>query len=348
MPDRLIPCPTESNVFIGRGLLGRAGAIVESLADGVDKALIAFDSALPASLPIALKNSLENAGIATCTLSLRGGEGAKTFANVDAALRLASSRNLSRRSAFVALGGGTISDLVGFCAAIYRRGARWVVCPTTVTAGIDAAVGGKTGINLGRAKNRVGAFLDPVACLFDLDALDSLPDSEFRNGMAEGAKCGILFGGEIADLLDGGDSGAEFERFCELCVSAKLRLVRRDRCDFGERRLLNLGHAISDAVEALSGYSIPHGAAVAYGLKRMADAALKANDLGASEHARIISWLTRRSRLPDARFSDDSLLRAIRAHNRCDAEGIDAVAIRGIGRCEIARMTFEEFGEYVA
>ena len=158
----------------------------------------------------------------------------------------------------VALGGGTTTDIAGFAAATYMRGVAWVGVPTTLVGQVDAAIGGKTGIDLPEAKNLVGAFHWPARTIVDPALLATLPEAERLNGMAEVVKTGLLAGEPFWELAD--------EELVRRCAAYKAALCLRDPHDLGPRHALNLGHTFGHALEAASGYELPHGRAVALGL----------------------------------------------------------------------------------
>jgi shikimate kinase/3-dehydroquinate synthase len=166
---------------------------------------------------------------------------------------------LDRRGTIVALGGGTTTDLAGFAAATYMRGIAWVAVPTSLVGQVDAAIGGKTAIDLPEAKNLVGAFHWPVRTVIDPALLGTLPEAERRNGMAEVVKTGLLAGERLWELPD--------KELVRRCAAYKAALCLRDPYDRGPRHALNLGHTFAHALETASGYAVPHGRAVALGLQ---------------------------------------------------------------------------------
>jgi shikimate kinase/3-dehydroquinate synthase len=183
------------------------------------------------------------------------GEDAKTAENV---ARLWSDLRLDRAGTLVAVGGGCVTDVTGFAAATYLRGIDWIAVPTTLVGQVDAAIGGKTAINLPEGKNLVGAFHWPRATLIDPELLITLPDEQRREGMAEVVKTGLLAGEPLWDLTD-----AELVR---RCAAFKTSLCIRDPHDRGPRHVLNLGHTFAHALEAGSHGAMTHGRAVALGL----------------------------------------------------------------------------------
>jgi shikimate kinase/3-dehydroquinate synthase len=165
---------------------------------------------------------------------------------------------LDRSSTLVAVGGGTTTDLAGFVAATYMRGIDWIAVPTTLVGQVDASIGGKTGIDLAEGKNLVGAFHWPVAIRIDTAFLETLPEEERRNGLAEVVKTGLLAGERCWEL--------ETEAQVRACAAYKAAICLRDPYEQGERAHLNLGHTFGHALETASGNAIPHGRAVALGL----------------------------------------------------------------------------------
>src|SRR5215218_7871654 len=187
--------------------------------------------------------------------ALRDGEEAKSLGAVE---RLWRELRLGRRGTIVALGGGCTTDAAGFAAATYMRGVRWVAVPTTLIGQVDAAIGGKTAVDLPEGKNLVGAFHWPARTLIDPTLLETLSADERLNGMAEVVKTGLLVGQPLWELPD-----AELVRRCAAFKSA---VCLRDPHDEGPRHVLNLGHTFAHALESAAGYDLPHGRAVALGL----------------------------------------------------------------------------------
>ncbi len=190
------------------------------------------------------------------THELPSGEAAKELAEVE---RLWRALRIGRDGTIVALGGGSLTDAAGFAAATYLRGSSWVPVPTTLVGQVDAAIGGKTAVDIPEGKNLVGAFHWPVRTVIDPALLETLPAAERLNGMAEVVKTGLLAGEPLWELPD-----AELVRRCAAFKSA---VCLRDPRDEGPRHVLNLGHTFAHALEAAAGYALPHGRAVALGLR---------------------------------------------------------------------------------
>jgi shikimate kinase/3-dehydroquinate synthase len=173
---------------------------------------------------------------------------------------------MTRSDVVVALGGGVVGDLAGFCAATYQRGVRYVQVPTTLVAQVDSAYGGKTGVDLEEAKNYVGAYHQPQAVIADTDTLQTLPEAELAAGYAEVVKTALIAGGPLWEQIRTGADPVD-PRVIAACAQTKLRIVARDERDGGVRQVLNLGHTVAHAIETVTGYATyRHGEAVALGL----------------------------------------------------------------------------------
>jgi shikimate kinase/3-dehydroquinate synthase len=193
------------------------------------------------------------------------GEASKSMGEAERVLRELARAGATRDDVVVALGGGVVGDLAGFCAAIYQRGVRWVGVPTSLVAQVDSAYGGKTGVDLPEGKNYAGAFHQPSAVVVDPATLDTLPAEEQAAGYAEVVKTALIAGGPLwAHVRSGADPD---EETIWGCLRTKLAVVAADERDAGERRVLNLGHTVAHAIEAATGYRrYRHGEAVAIGL----------------------------------------------------------------------------------
>ena len=194
------------------------------------------------------------------------GEQSKTVAHAEVVWTELARVGMTREDVVVALGGGVVGDLAGFCAATYQRGVRYVQVPTTLVAQVDSAYGGKTGIDLPEAKNYVGAYHQPSAVVADAAALTTLPEEEVAAGYAEVVKTALIAGGGLWEAIRGGADPTSPE-VITACALTKLRIVARDERDAGPRQVLNLGHTVGHAIEAATGYArYRHGEAVALGL----------------------------------------------------------------------------------
>ena len=199
-------------------------------------------------------------------VAIMPGEQSKTVAHAEIVWTELVRAGMTRADVVVALGGGVVGDLAGFCAATYQRGVRYVQVPTTLVAQVDSAYGGKTGVDLAEAKNYVGAYHEPSAVIADTDTLSTLSDAELAAGYAEVVKTALIAGGSLWQRVRSGADPRDRDVIAE-CVRTKLGIVAHDYRDGGLRQVLNLGHTVGHAIETVTGYArYRHGEAVALGL----------------------------------------------------------------------------------
>ncbi|MFV0244276.1 MAG: 3-dehydroquinate synthase [Qingshengfaniella sp.] len=260
------------DVRIGNGLIAGAGAHIAPLLRRPRVAVISDEHV--AALHLApLQAGLKAAGIASSALTLPAGEATKSWPQFTRTVEWLLAEKVERHDIVVALGGGVIGDLVGFAAAVLRRGVRFVQIPTSLLAQVDSSVGGKTGINAPQGKNLIGAFHQPSLVLADIGVLDTLSGRDFLAGYGEVVKYGLLGDEAFFDWLEeagpalaAGDKAAR-ARAVRRSVEMKAEIVVRDETEQGNRALLNLGHTFCHALEAATGYSdrLLHGEGVAIG-----------------------------------------------------------------------------------
>lgn len=260
------------DVRIGAGLIDRAGAEIAPLLRRRRVAIVTDAHVAPLHLA-RLEAALDAEGIAHAALVLPAGEATKGWPDFTRTVEWLLEQKVERRDIVVALGGGVVGDLVGFAAAVLRRGVRFVQVPTTLLAQVDSSVGGKTGINTAQGKNLVGAFHQPSLVLADIGVLATLPARDLLAGYGEVVKYGLLGDAAFFDWLEGagpalaaGDVAAR-QRAVLRSVEMKAGIVSRDETEEGERALLNLGHTFCHALEKATGYSdrLLHGEGVAIG-----------------------------------------------------------------------------------
>ena len=250
------------DILIRRGQLGACGEAIRQAAGGQTAALIADGNAWAHYGP-AVEDSLRQAGYRVCPYQLTPGEESKNGQEFLRLLSFCARNDLTRSDVIVALGGGVAGDLAGFLAASYLRGLPFVQIPTTLLAMVDSSVGGKTAIDLPEGKNLAGAFYQPRLVLCDPDTLATLSPEIVSDGLAEAVKYGVLRSASLFQALQG---RYDIESVIAECVSIKRDMVDEDEHDNGVRQLLNLGHTVGHAIEALSRFSITHGHAVAAGM----------------------------------------------------------------------------------
>ncbi len=279
-------------IFIGKGLLGEVGGDLQKRAVAKRYMVIA-DDRVAALYGEPLLASLRASGFAVDLIEFPHGEGSKHLATVTDLARSLAQRNVDRKDGLIALGGGVTGDITGFLAAIYMRGIPFVQVPTTLLAQVDSSVGGKTGVDIPEGKNLVGSFYQPRAVFIDSTVLDTLPDSELLNGLAEVIKYSVIHDRAFFDYLAVRRDAilardlAVLEEVIERCCSIKAQVVAADEREADLRRILNFGHTIGHAVEAASDFTIAHGSAVAIGMVAVSDLAVGKGLFAAAEALRL-------------------------------------------------------------
>lgn len=235
------------------------------------RVFVLTDSGVPAEYAKTVADQCANGTV--CTIPQ--GEGSKCLKVYGQVLNAMLEFGMDRRDLLVAVGGGVVGDLGGFCAASYMRGIDFVNCPTTTLAQIDSSIGGKTAIDLGSAKNIVGAFWQPQVVLVDPDTLATLPRRQYINGLAEAVKAGLIADPELFGIFENGDVDKEIENIIYRSLLVKKKIVEQDERESGARKALNFGHTIGHGIEAVKGVrgrrtnGLYHGECVALGMLPM-------------------------------------------------------------------------------
>jgi shikimate kinase/3-dehydroquinate synthase len=318
----------EYPVFVGRGLLDN-----ERLA-----AVWPFDGA--ASRPFCVTDETVGGlyggrldGLPE-TIAIPPGESAKTLATAERVWRGLAAAGMTRADHVVALGGGVVGDLAGFCAATYQRGVPVVQVPTTLVAQVDSAYGGKTGVDLPQAKNYVGAYHQPAGVIVDPDTLATLPTEELAAGWVEVLKTALIAGGDLWERVAAGQEVDE--HMILACARTKLAVVAADERDAGRRQVLNLGHTVGHAIETVTGYSrYRHGEAVGLGLL----AALRLSGLD-DLRAQVRDLLLARElpvKLADADVEVEQIVAATARDKKRVGAHVPFVLLRAPGEAETGR-----------
>ncbi len=315
-------------VTIETGLLDRVGELLRAILPERSRYFVITVAPVRKVLANTLTASLTKAELAHTVIEMPDGERFKTLDTVGELATRLVRRDADRKSAVLALGGGVVGDVAGFVASIYMRGIDLVQVPTTFLAQVDAAIGGKTGVDLPEGKNLLGTFHQPRAVFIDPGALSSLPERDFRAGLYEAMKCGIIRAPAIFDFMEQNRERilqrdpATLEWLIAECVQVKAEVVAADERESGLRRILNFGHTVGHALEAETGYKqFLHGEAVAWGMvaASMISAALQKAD---SETARrIISSVLAYAPLPKVVPRGKRIARRL-AHDKKTANGI--------------------------
>ena len=337
-------------IMVGEGLLEQAGKPVSGLL-GSHKALLVTNPTVGALYAERVKASLEQSGIEAIIAEVPDGEEYKTLQSAEMLYDRAFSAGLDRHCPVLALGGGVVGDLAGFVAATYMRGVPFVQLPTTLLAQVDSSVGGKVAVNHPRGKNIIGAFYQPGLVLTDPVSLRTLDAGEIRSGLAEVIKYGIISDTAFFEWLE-----TNIERVLALeaeaityiieqsCIN-KARVVEDDETEQGNRAILNLGHTVGHAIEAIAGYGrYRHGEAVAIGTAVAARLAVQLGLLQESEETRI-KKLLKRAGLPveiPENLAADEMIRFMYGDKKNFGGQINYVLPIKIGRAVVYKNMPEE------
>lgn len=261
------------------------------------------------------------------------GEGSKTLETYGELVRGFAALGLTRSDVAIALGGGVVGDLAGFAAATYMRGIDVIQVPTTLLAMVDSSIGGKTGVDIPEGKNLVGAFHLPRLTTRDSEFLKTLPKRELMNGYAEMIKTAVLFEPGIIPMISV-DLPAAIER----CAEWKERIVAEDFREGGRRKLLNLGHTFGHAIEKVSNFAVPHGEAVALGMRIVGREV--------PEIGKVLDEFGFRGFDP-GEFDRSELLAAIARDKKRSGDTITLVVPAKIGECNLVEVPMERLGEWL-
>ncbi len=335
--------PRPYQARIENGLLARSGTLLAELLPQASKVFVVTVAPVRRRWGSKLVRSLVSAGFNPQVIQMPDGETAKKLRTIETLAERLSKMGADRKAVLIALGGGVVGDVTGLLASLYMRGVELVQVPTTVLAQVDASVGGKTGVNLGAGKNLLGTFHQPRVVLIDPEVLRTLPNREFRAGLYEALKCGIIgdldlfrrFEQKRAQILK--RDPVELEGLIAQSVKLKAEVVSADEREGGLRRVLNLGHTIGHALEAETGYrSLLHGEAVAWGLIAATNIALTVGRTDSVTAGRIADAVLSLGRLPELKVSSRKILGRLQADKKTQGGVVHFVLPREIGKVEIA------------
>ncbi|HLP91304.1 MAG TPA: 3-dehydroquinate synthase [Nostocaceae cyanobacterium] len=338
--------PNQSyDIAIASGNLDQLGAAMEGLKLGKKVLLV--------SNPVIFKHygeraiaSLQNAGFEVAHYNLPPGERYKTLNSIQKLYDAALANRLERSSTMVALGGGVIGDMTGFAAATWLRGINVVQVPTTLLAMVDSAIGGKTGVNHPQGKNLIGAFHQPSLVYIDPEVLKTLPAKEFRAGMAEVIKYGIIWDPELFTQLEASKhldqiryiKSEQIESIITHSCQAKADVVSQDEKEAGLRAILNYGHTIGHAVESLTGYKLlTHGEGVAIGMIAAGQIALELG-MWPKEHNDRQNALIKKAGLPTKlpdNIDVEAIIDALQLDKKVKAGKVRFILPTEIGKVQI-------------
>lgn len=358
MSTKVIQVEGESaySVSIGRGLLNE---IAESISSSVAKVLIIHPVSLTATAELLLE-TIRASGREALLAGVPDSEDSKRVEVAAFCWGILGKADFTRTDLIVGLGGGATTDLAGFVAATWLRGVPLIQVPTTLLGMVDAAIGGKTGINTSEGKNLVGVFHAPTAVFCDLDALATLPRNELLAGFGEVVKYGFIADERILQLIETNQESATdptssvFAEIVERCIAIKARVVGNDFREAGEREILNYGHTLGHAIELAERYQWRHGAAISIGMVFVAELsrlAGKLSEVDVARHRMILESLG----LPTTYKAEkwQALLATMQRDKKARGANMRFVVLDGIGKPRILtapteEMLFTAFQEIVA
>lgn len=334
----------EYPVIVGRALLDE----VHKHLDGVRKVLVVHPQALTSSAE-ELKSNLDAHKFEVILAGIPDGDDSKRVEVASFAWQIMGQADFNRNDAVLGLGGGATTDMAGFIASTWLRGVKYIAIPTTLLAMVDAAIGGKTGLNTSEGKNLVGTFYLPSAVIADIDTLKTLPKHDLTAGFAEVVKYGFVYQPKILDVVEDNldsvldpDSGL-LEELINQSIAIKREVTENDFRELGEREFLNYGHTLGHAIENVERYQWRHGAAISIGMVFAAELSMAKGNLDEKQvdrHRKLLSSLG----LPVSYRGDrwPQLFDALKKDKKVRGGIIRFVTLKGFGKPEITSSLTEE------
>jgi 3-dehydroquinate synthase len=331
-------------ILIGKGLVGSTGKLISEHRPGQKFAIIT-NSKVNSLYGDQVAKGLDASGFEQLIIEVADSETSKSLDTAKRLYKELSENNFDRDSCIIGLGGGVVGDIAGFVAATYMRGIDLIHIPTTLLAQVDSAIGGKTGVNLPEGRNLIGAFHQPLMVISDIETLKTLPDEDFRSGLAEVVKYGVLAEPELFAKLETnlddilGRDERTLTKTVTTCSSIKARVVEEDERDHGKRLMLNYGHTLGHALEAASGYTgYRHGGAVAIGMIFAAKLSVKLGLLKRTDLDRISAVISSLG-LPECigkRMDNEVLLKFMYIDKKNKGGKLRLVLPTGIGEAVVS------------
>lgn len=332
------------DILIGKDLLNDSGKLIREKMK-TDKAFIVTDDNVAPLYLEKLTASLKAEKIDVLTFIFPNGEQSKSAETYIKLLNCLAENKIHRTDTLIALGGGVVGDLTGFAAATYLRGIPFIQIPTTLLSAVDSSVGGKTAIDLDAGKNLAGAFYQPELVICDTETLKTLDDTNFRCGMAEVVKYAFLCDKEFYTALL--NKTLTIEDIIRRCVEIKSDVVNKDEFDRGTRKLLNFGHTLGHAIEALSKYGIPHGLAVSMGMMAVTEISYKnglCNKKTVDETCALLNAYSLPTKSP---YPLSELTEQMLSDKKVEGEKIDLIIPKETGNCVIYPLPLTELKGFI-
>ena len=310
------------DIVIERGILAHAGEHLNLQR----RVLIVTDTGVPKEYAQTVANQCETPVICT----VEKGEGSKSLETFGTLLQTMLENDFSRKDCVVAVGGGVVGDLSGFAASAYMRGIDFYNIPTTLLSQIDSSIGGKTAINFGNVKNIVGAFYQPKKVLIDAELLNTLPQRQISNGLAEAIKMALTSDPELFDIFENKDINENIDEIIIRSLNIKKDVVQQDEKESGLRKILNFGHTIGHGIESSENMSdLYHGECVALGLIPMCDEKIR---------YRVINVLKKCNLYNLIEFDWDKITKAAFHDKKADGEFVTVTTVSAVGCFELKTM----------
>jgi len=329
-------------VLVQRGLLSAASSTLRKIIPSGSRVFVITSSPIREHYGSVLRESVTRAGYKFDLLELPDGERSKSLEQLEKAAGRLVRLGADRHSVLLALGGGVVGDVGGFLASIFMRGIPLVQIPTTLLAQVDSAIGGKTGVNLKAGKNLLGTFHQPLAVLVDPDVLATLPEREYRSGLFEAMKYGVIRNPAVFRLMESNVKGFLqrdsnlLEKLIALCIRVKADVVSADDREGGERRILNFGHTVGHALEAETHYQrFLHGEAVGWGMIAAALIGASMQVTDAATVQRILSLVLAYGPLPRVTVDSTLLMRRVASDKKTVGGVPHFVLATAIGKVEV-------------
>ncbi len=347
MKQLRVNASTSYDILIGTGLLSTCGERIRD-ASAAAKAVIVTDDIVDSLYRPQTEQSLQTAGFETDTFVFPHGEASKCHTTLIRLYDFLCEKNVTRGDLLIALGGGVVGDLTGYCAATYLRGIDYVQLPTTLLAQIDSSVGGKTAVDTAMGKNLVGAFKQPLLVLCDTGSLDTLPPEIFSDGMAEAIKYGLIRDEALFRWILESDIRSDINKLIYECVRIKAEVVEADEFDKGERMLLNFGHTIGHAIERQYNYTTyTHGRAVGIGMAMIARIFEKEGLTPAGTTEQIVRCLKKYQLPCSVQITPEQIYRFSVNDKKRNKQDLSLVILEKIGRAVIHKASLAQYRNYL-
>jgi 3-dehydroquinate synthase len=336
--------------LVGPGLMAKAGKLIRECFAGSHCAIIADENSARL-FDARVRDNLVEQGFQPVTIVISPGENSKSLREVEWICDKMIAASLNRTSFILGLGGGVVGDISGFVASIFHRGIPHIQIPTTLLAMVDSAIGGKSGVNVKLGKNLIGAFHHPSLVIADVDALDSLPPQELRQGYAEIIKHGIIRDAEmLRDLRDG--KTTDYAKLICRNITIKAQIVSTDDREVsGERAVLNFGHTIGHAIERAADFEMPHGDCISLGMVAACHLSMKRAGLSAEEGNQVVELLQKfdlPTQLP-REIPRRQIFETIRRDKKFERGEIRFVVVPKLGSARVSReVTMEDLRAAIA